>query len=128
MIVAKLPDGSVNPGVVVFYIFAALAVGAAIGAVNGLIVTLLYVPPLVTTIGVNAILFGLTYSVSTGASVQSPPKIVGFFFELSVRADNGVGPPAGGGRDGFRFDFTTDRRRFIAVSVTPRRLTRSECR
>jgi ribose transport system permease protein len=78
VIVTKLPDGSGDPGVVIFYIVAALAVGAAIGAVTGLIVTLLQVPPLVTTIGVNAILFGLTYFVSTGASVQSPPMMVNF--------------------------------------------------
>src|ERR1700690_795742 len=41
VIVTKLPDGSGDPGVVIFYIVAALAVGAAIGTVTGLIVTLL---------------------------------------------------------------------------------------
>ena len=79
VLVTKLPDGSTDLGIVLFYVASALAVGAAIGAVTGLIVTLLQVPPLVTTIGVNAILFGLTYFVSTGASVQSPPMMVNFF-------------------------------------------------
>src|ERR1700684_467590 len=79
VVVTKLPDGSTDPGTVIFWIVASLAVGAAIGAVTGLIVTFLQVPPLVTTIGVNAILFGLTYFVSTGASVQSPPMMVKFF-------------------------------------------------
>src|ERR1700674_337569 len=63
VVVTKLPNGSTDPGVVLFYVAAALAVGGGIGAFTGLIVTLLEVPPLVTTIGVNAILFGLTYFV-----------------------------------------------------------------
>jgi len=79
VVVTKLPGGSGDFGVVIFYVLLALAVGAAIGAATGLIVTLLHVPPLVTTIGVNAILFGLTYYVSTGASVQAPPMLVSFF-------------------------------------------------
>ncbi len=84
VIVTKLPNGSTDLGVVTFYVAAALAVGAAIGALTGLIVTLLRVPPLVTTIGVNAILFGLTYFVSTGASVQAPPMMVAFFVSRFV--------------------------------------------
>ena len=120
VIVTKLPDGSVNPGVVIFYIFAALAVGAAIGAVNGLIVTLLYVPPLVTTIGVNAILFGLTYWVSTGASVQSPPKMVEFFVSSFLYVPTMVWVLLlVAGVTVFVLTFTTVGRRFIAVSVNP---------
>jgi ribose transport system permease protein len=120
VIVTKLPDGSINPGVVIFYIFAALAVGAAIGAVSGLIVTLLYVPPLVTTIGVNAILFGLTYWVSTGASVQSPPKMVEFFVSSFLYVPTMVWVLLlVAGVTVFVLTFTTVGRRFIAVSVNP---------
>src|SRR5579862_9566149 len=61
VVATKLPGGSGDVGVVLFYMVLALAVGAAIGAATGLVVTLLHVPPLVTTIGINAILFGLTY-------------------------------------------------------------------
>jgi ribose transport system permease protein len=120
VVVTKLPDGSTDTGVVIFWIFAALAVGALVGAITGLIVTLLQVPPLVTTIGVNAILFGLTYFVSTGASVQSPPMMVKFFtgsflyvptlvWMLILVAAVTV----------FVLTFTTVGRRFIAVSVNP---------
>jgi len=120
VVVTKLPDGSTDTGVVIFWIFAALAVGALVGAITGLIVTLLQVPPLVTTIGVNAILFGLTYFVSTGASVQSPPMMVKFFtgsflyvptlvWMLILVAAVMV----------FVLTFTTVGRRFIAVSVNP---------
>jgi ribose transport system permease protein len=120
VVVTKLPDGSTVVAVVIFWIFASLAIGAAIGAITGLIVTYLQVPPLVTTIGINAILFGLTYFVSTGASVQSPPMMVRFFvgtflylpvlvWVLLLVAGTTI----------FVLTFTTIGRRFIAVSVNP---------
>src|SRR5271154_2732753 len=37
VVVTKLPDGSTDLGVVIFYVIAALAISAAIGAVTGLI-------------------------------------------------------------------------------------------
>ena len=120
VVVTKLPDGSADPGVVIFYIAAALAVGAAIGAVTGLIVTLLQVPPLVTTIGVNAILFGLTYFVSTGASVQAPPMMVDFFVARFLYVPTTVWVLLlVAGATVFVLTFTTTGRRFIAVSVNP---------
>src|SRR5580693_1345846 len=41
VVVTKLPDSSTDPAVVIFFIVAGLAVGAAIGAITGFIVTLL---------------------------------------------------------------------------------------
>ena len=121
VVVTKLPNGSTDLGVVLFYVAAALAVGAAIGAVTGLIVTLLKVPPLVTTIGVNAILFGLTYFVSTGASVQSPMMMVNFFVGRFLYVPTTVWVLlAVAGATVFALTFTTIGRRFMAVSVNPR--------
>jgi ribose transport system permease protein len=120
VVVTKLPDGSTNSGVVIFWVFASLAVGSGIGAVTGVIVALLRVPPLVTTIGVNAILFGLTYFVSTGASVQSPMMMVNFFvgrflyIPVTVWALLLVA-----GATVFVLTLTTIGRRFIAISVSP---------
>ena len=120
VVVTKLPDGSTDTGVVIFWIFAALAIGALIGAFTGLIVTLLQVPPLVTTIGVNAILFGLTYFVSTGASVQSPPKMVKFFTGSFLYVPTLVWMLLlVAGVTVFVLTLTTIGRRFIAVSVSP---------
>jgi ribose transport system permease protein len=120
VVVTKLPDGSTHPGVVLFFIAAALAVGAGFGAATGLIVTLLEVPPLVTTIGVNAILFGLTYFVSTGASVQSPPMMVEFFVSSFLFLPTIVWVlVVVAGATVFVLTFTTIGRRFIAVSVNP---------
>jgi ribose transport system permease protein len=120
VVVTKLPDSSTDTGVVIFWIFAALATGALIGAITGLIVTLLQVPPLVTTIGVNAILFGLTYFVSTGASVQSPPMMVKFFTGSFLHVPTLVWMLIlVAGATVFVLTFTTVGRRFIAVSVNP---------
>jgi ribose transport system permease protein len=120
VVVTKLPDSSTDTGVVIFWIFAALAIGALIGAFTGLIVTLLQVPPLVTTIGVNAILFGLTYFVSTGASVQSPPMMVKFFTGNFLYVPTLVWMLIlVAGVTVFVLTFTTVGRRFIAVSVNP---------
>jgi ribose/xylose/arabinose/galactoside ABC-type transport system permease subunit len=120
VVVTKLPDSSTDTGVVIFWIVAALATGALIGAITGLIVTLLQVPPLVTTIGVNAILFGLTYFVSTGASVQSPPMMVKFFTGSFLYVPTLVWMLIlVAGVTVFVLTVTTVGRRFIAVSVNP---------
>ncbi|MGH6991358.1 MAG: ABC transporter permease, partial [Stellaceae bacterium] len=116
VIVTRLPNGSTDLGVVLFYVVAALVIGAAAGAFSGAVVTYLGVPPLVTTIG----LIGLTYYVSTGASVQAPPMLVKFFegrflyvpstvWVLAIIAFISV----------FVLTRTTIGRRFIAVSVNP---------
>ena len=120
VVVTKLPDSSTDTGVVIFWISAAITTGALIGAITGLIVTLLQVPPLVTTIGVNAILFGLTYFVSTGASVQSPPMMVKFFTGSFLYVPTLVWMLIlVAGVTVFVLTFTTVGRRFIAVSVNP---------
>jgi ribose transport system permease protein len=120
VVVTKLPDSSTDVTVVLFFIAAGLAVGAAIGAVTGLIVTLLQVPPLVTTIGMNAILFGLTYFISTGASVQSPPMMVSFFVGQFLYVPTLVWILVlVAGATVFVLTFTAVGRRFIAVCVNP---------
>jgi ribose transport system permease protein len=79
------------------------------------------VPPLVTTIGINAILFGLTYFVSTGASVQSPMMMVNFFVGRILYVPTTVWVLLlTAGATVFVLTFTTIGRRFIAVSVNPR--------
>jgi ribose/xylose/arabinose/galactoside ABC-type transport system permease subunit len=120
VVVTKLPDGSTDFGVVLFWIVVALAIGALCGAVSGAIVTYLFVPPLVTTIGVNAILFGLTYYVSTGASVQAPPMLVQFFEGRILHVPNTVWVLSiVAGAVVFVMARTVIGRRFIAVSVNP---------
>jgi ribose transport system ATP-binding protein len=54
------------------YASLALAMGLTVGGVNGLMVTLLGVPALVTTIGMNSLLLGATVFVTHGFSHQAP--------------------------------------------------------
>ena len=120
VVVTKLPNGSTDLGTVLFYVVVALAVGAAIGAFSGAVITFLHVPPLVTTIGVNAILFGLTYFVSTGASVQAPPMLVNFFVERTLYVPTTIWVLLlVAGITVFILARTTIGRRFIAASVNP---------
>jgi len=120
VIVTKLPDGSTHPGTVIFWVSAGLAVGALCGAVNGAIITYLGVPPLVTTLGTNAILFGLTYWVSTGASVQAPPLLVQFFEGRFLFVPNTVWVLAIiASAVVLVLERSVIGRRFIAISVNP---------
>jgi ribose/xylose/arabinose/galactoside ABC-type transport system permease subunit len=120
VIVTKLPDGSTDFGTVIFWVVVGLAVGALCGAITGAIITYLGVPPLVTTIGTNAILFGLTYWVSTGASVQAPPMLVQFFEGRALFVPNTVWVLAVvAGAVVFVMARSVIGRRFIAISINP---------
>lgn len=52
-------------------IFIGLAVGCTVGAINGLIVTILQVPSLVATLGTGSALIGITFLYSNGAQISS---------------------------------------------------------
>lgn len=54
-------------------ILAALAVGAVIGLVNGLGVSVLHIPSLIFTLGVNGVARGLIYVYTKGAWVENLP-------------------------------------------------------
>ncbi len=56
----------------------ALAVGAVAGTVSGLVVTKVQVPPLVTTIGVNSVLLGITLLVSHSIPSKAPESLSSF--------------------------------------------------
>ena len=60
------PDASMA-----WVIILAVTIGAALGAVNGLLVWLLEVPPIVATLGTLAVYRGLVFVVSGGAWVSS---------------------------------------------------------
>ncbi len=65
-------------------------IGAALGAVNGLLVTLCRVPPIIATLGTMGVYRGLTFVVSAGKQVdeyQLPPGLAGW----SVRGPFGQG-------------------------------------
>jgi ribose transport system permease protein len=70
VIATAVPDTSDNPLIVAAGVVLALLAGVAAGVVNGVAVTLLRVPSLVTTIGTNSILLGFVLYASNGTPTQ----------------------------------------------------------
>jgi ribose transport system permease protein len=57
-----------------------LAIGCAVGLVNGLGSTLLKIPPFMMTLGMSSVLFGVTLLISGGSPVYGLPKVLGEVF------------------------------------------------
>ncbi len=120
VIVSALPGSQAGVAETLAYVALALAMGLCVGAVNGVLVALLRVNSLVTTIGMNSLMLGITMYVTSGFSQQAPPPLnrfgVGKFLEvpltlyvLVVMAAIAI----------FLLEKTTIGRRFIATSVNP---------
>ncbi len=95
--------------------------GLAAGAVNGIIITLLKVPSLVTAIGVNSVLFGITLMVSESVPNQAAPQFTQFIIGLTLGIPNSIWialPAAAAAL--FIIERTSIGRRFIATSVSPK--------
>jgi ribose transport system permease protein len=120
VIVSALPSSEAGVPETLAFVALALAMGLGVGAVNGALVALLRVNSLVTTIGMNSLMLGITMYVTSGFSQQAPPPLnrfgVGKFLEvpltlyvLIVIAAIAI----------FVLEKTTVGRRFIATSVNP---------
>lgn len=57
----------------VLYLIA-IAVGAALGAFNGFLISVIHVPPILATLGVNELMSGICIVMTGGAAVSSFPK------------------------------------------------------
>ena len=120
VIVTALPRSGAGALAVTGFVIAALAMGLASGAVTGVIVTFLKVPPLVTTIGVNAVLLGLTLMVSHSIPSQAPPALANFALGITLGVPDTVWIAALLAAVAiFVLERTVLGRRFIAVSVSP---------
>lgn len=120
VIVSALPGSQAGVPETLAFVALALAMGLGVGAVNGALVALLRVNSLVTTIGMNSLMLGITMYVTRGFSQQVPPPLnrfgVGKFLEipltlyvLIVIAAIAI----------FLLEKTTVGRRFVATSVNP---------
>jgi ribose transport system permease protein len=120
VIVSALPSSDAGVPETLAFVAIALAMGLGVGAVNGLLVALLRVNSLVTTIGMNSLMLGITMYVTSGFSQQAPPPLnrfgVGKFLEvpLTVYVLIVIAAVAI-----FLLEKTTLGRRFIATSVNP---------
>lgn len=70
VVLVKLSNGGTN---IWLAVAVALAMGAAIGAVNGIIIIKLGVNPLITTLGTLSIFGGLAYMLNSSAAVLEDP-------------------------------------------------------
>ena len=116
-----LPHSDAGGWATLGYALVAVVSGIVAGAVSGLVVTQLSVPPLVTTIGVNSVMLGLTLFVSHSIPSKAPETLSDFalakfagipdtVFVLVIVAAAVI----------FVLDRTTIGRRFVAVGVNPR--------
>lgn len=78
VIVTALIPNEADVSTITVYIAIALLAGLIAGLINGLIVTFIGISPLVTTIGVNAILLGLTLYFSGGVPNTANESLVKF--------------------------------------------------
>ncbi len=118
--VTAFPGLEAGPWETLKYILLTLLMGAGVGVVNGLVVTLLRVPALVTTIGVNSLLFGATQFISGGFAQQAPPPLNAFGVGLFLGIPDTIWVLAViAGLCSFAIARTPIGRRFVAISVNP---------
>jgi len=119
-IATVFPHQDVGTWETIKYAVLALVMGLTVGGVNGLMVTLLGVPALVTTIGMNSLLLGATVFVTHGFSHQAPQLL------NDVGLRRFIGVPITVyimlvfvGMAAFLIARTKIGRRFVAISVNP---------
>ena len=88
VIVSALPSAEAGVGTTLAYVVLALAMGLGVGAANGVLVALVRVNSLVTTLGMNSLMLGITMYVTGGFSQQVSPPLnkfgVGKFLEVPL--------------------------------------------
>jgi ribose/xylose/arabinose/galactoside ABC-type transport system permease subunit len=120
VIVSALPSTEAGVGATLAFVALALAMGFGVGAANGILVALLRVNSLVTTIGMNSLMLGITMYVTSGFSQQAPAPLNKFGISkflgvpLTIYVMLVLGAIAI-----FLLENTTLGRRFIATSVNP---------
>jgi ribose/xylose/arabinose/galactoside ABC-type transport system permease subunit len=120
VMVTALPNLTASGWTTIYYIGLTLVMGAGVGAINGVVVTYLRVPPLVTTIGINSLLLGITQFVSRGFSQQAPPPLNAFGVGHLLGIPNTIYVMAAfGAAAAFVIGRTSIGRRFVAISVNP---------
>jgi len=78
VMVSVFPSATTGPWGTLGYVVLALIMGLVVGAFNGVLVTFLGVPALVTTIGVNSLMLGATQFASGSFAQQVPPPLNAF--------------------------------------------------
>jgi ribose/xylose/arabinose/galactoside ABC-type transport system permease subunit len=120
VLMTNLPGGSDKPAAVVVAIGLSLLVGLAVGAVSGAIISFAGVSALVTTIGINAFMLGLTLFLSGGTPAMAPPMLSKFALGKMMGIPNTIIVMVIFTAIAiFVVDRSSIGRRFLAVGVSP---------
>jgi ribose transport system ATP-binding protein len=121
VIVTVLPSPQASAVQTAVCVLLALMIGVAAGVVNGVIVALLRVPPLVATIGVNAVLIAFTLVISGGSPHTAPPLLSGLTQGRPLIIPNtALIVLVFAILVGLAMERTSVGRRFVALGVSPR--------
>ena len=77
-------DGSMPLSYTVVMFAVAIVLGAAAGAFNGFLISVIGVPPILATLGVNELLTGISIVLTGGSPVSSFPKEFCELFSLNI--------------------------------------------
>lgn len=120
VVVAVYPAGDAGPLATFGWVLLALLMGLTVGAINGVLVTYLRVPALVTTIGINSLMLGATMYATGGFARQVPPPLnafgLGRFLGIPLTVYIMIAITAAAA---VVLSRTAVGRRFIATSVNP---------
>jgi ribose transport system permease protein len=120
VICSAFPSLDAGPWETLGYVAVALLVGMIVGVFNGVVVTIVRVPALVTTIGVNALLLGATMFASRGFAQQVPLPLSRFGVGTFLGVPNTIYVMLAFGLLAiFIISRTTVGRCFVATSVNP---------
>lgn len=73
-----------NPDQLWLALITAIAVGAAAGAINGFVVSVINVPPFIATLGMLTLASGMAYVIGGGAPINNVPSDYGSFANTQV--------------------------------------------
>lgn len=73
-----------NPDQVWLALLVAIAVGAAAGAINGFVVSVINVPPFIATLGMLTLASGMAYVIGGGAPINGVPSGYGSFANTQI--------------------------------------------
>jgi ribose transport system permease protein len=120
VLMTNLPGGSDALPIVLGAVALTLLMGLVVGAISGAIITFAGVPALVTTIGVNAFMLGLTLWVSQGTPAMAPPMLSKFALGKTLGIPNTIlVMVVFVAIVTFILDRSAVGRRFLAVGVSP---------
>ena len=68
-----MPDGTLNIGKFLLIVVTAIAIGILCGAINGILISVVKIPPMLATMGSNELLSGIALILTNGKAISGLP-------------------------------------------------------